>query len=67
MHKNRKIRYLFKRVLRAVPRSAILSKFRKSSIRKEQVFFFKYFGGISAKKEKKRHTASFIIVGKESF
>ena len=44
---------LIKRVLGAVPGSAILNKFRQSSIRKEHVFF-KYFVGISAKKERKK-------------
>ena len=37
----------------AVPRSSILYKFRQSSIRKEHTCF-KYFVGISAKKEKKK-------------
>ena len=54
MHKNRKIRCLFKRkILGAVPRSSILYKFTKSIIRKEHVCF-KYFFGISTKKEKKK-------------
>ena len=54
MQKNRKIRCLFRRkVLGAVPRSSILNKFRKSSIRKEHVCF-KYFFGLSAKKEKRK-------------
>ena len=54
LHKNRKTRCLFKRkILGAVPRSSILYKFTKSSIRKEHVCF-KYFFGISTKKEKKR-------------
>ena len=53
MQKNRKIRCLFKRkVLGAVPRLSILYNFRKSSIRKEHICF-KYFFGISAKKERK--------------
>ena len=56
MQKNRKIRCLFRRkVLGTVPRSSILYKFRKSSIRKEHVCF-KYFFGILAKKEKKAHS-----------
>ena len=54
MQKNRKTRCLFrKKVLGTVPRSSILYKFRKSSIRKEHVCF-KYFFGISAKKEKRK-------------
>ena len=54
MQKNRKIRCLFKRkILGAVPRSSILYKFTKSSIRNEHVCF-KYFFGISTKKEKKK-------------
>ena len=54
MQKNRKVRCLFKRkVLGAVPRSSILYKFTKSSIRKEHVCF-KYFFGMSTKKEKKK-------------
>ena len=44
---------LIKRVLGAVPGSSILNKFRQSSIRKEHVCF-KYFVGISAKKERKK-------------
>ena len=44
---------LIKRVLRAVPGSS--NKFRQSSIRKEHVCF-KYFVGISAKKERKKET-----------
>ena len=52
--KNKKVRCLFKKkVLGAVPRSSILYKFTKSSIRKEHVCF-KYFFGISTKKEKKK-------------
>ena len=71
MQKNGKIRCLFRRkVLGTVPRSSILYKFRKSSIRKEHVCF-KYFFGISVKKEKKkkkkRHKVCLISVGKESF
>ena len=42
---------LIRRVLGAVTGSSILNKFRQSSIRKEHVRF-KYFVGISAKKEK---------------
>ena len=54
MQKNRKIRCLFKRkILGAVPRSSILSKFTKSSIRKEHVYF-KYFFGMATKKMKKK-------------
>ena len=50
MQKNRKMRCLFRRkVLGTVPRSSILNKFRKSSVRKEHVCF-KYFFGLSAKK-----------------
>ena len=71
MHKNRKIRCLFRRkVLGTVPWSSILYKFRKSSIRKEHVCF-KYFFGISAEKKKKRrkkgHMVCLISAGKESF
>ena len=44
---------LIKRVLGAVPGSSILNKFRQSSIQKEHVCF-KYFVGISAKKERKK-------------
>ena len=44
---------LIKRVLGAIPGSSILYKFRQSSIRKEHVRF-KYFVGISAKKEGKK-------------
>ena len=44
---------LIKRVLGAVPGSSILNKFRQRSIRKEHVCF-KYFVGISAKKERKK-------------
>ena len=53
IQKNRKIRCLFKRVLGPVPWSSLLNKFRQSSIRNEHVCF-KYFDGISAKKEKKK-------------
>ena len=42
-----------KRVLGAVPGSSMLNKFRQSSIQKEHVHF-KYFVGISAKKERKK-------------
>ena len=71
MHKNRKIRCLFKRkILGAVPGSSILYKFTKSSIRKEHVCF-KFFFGISTKKEKKRkkkmRSVCLISVGKESY
>ena len=52
VQKNREVRCLFKRILSAVPRSFIVYKFRQSSIRKEHVCF-KYFVGISAKKEEK--------------
>ena len=45
-------KFLF-RILEAVPKSSMLDKFRQSSIRKENVCF-KYFVGISAKKEKKK-------------
>ena len=44
---------LIKRVLGAVPGSSILNKFRQSSNRKEHVCF-KYFLGISAKKERRK-------------
>ena len=40
-------------ILEVVLRSSILNKFRQSSSRKEHVCF-KYFVGISAKKEKKK-------------
>ena len=53
IQKSRRIRCLFERVLGAVPRSSILNKFRQSSIRKEHVRF-KYFIGISAKREKNK-------------
>ena len=44
-----------KRVLGAFPKSStcMLNKFRQSSIRKEHVHF-KYFVGVSAKKERKK-------------
>ena len=48
---------LIKRVLGAVPGSSILKKFRQSSIPKEHVSF-KYFVGISAKKEQKEKCCS---------
>lgn len=68
--KNRKIRCSFKRrILGCVPRSSILYKFTKSSIRKEHICF-KYFVGISARKEKKKKKTGCIVssksVGKES-
>ena len=44
---------LVKRVLGPVPGSSILKKFRQSSIQEEHVCF-KYFVGISAKKERKK-------------
>ena len=40
-------------ILGALSRLSILNKFRESSIQKEHVCF-KYFVGISAKKEKKK-------------
>ena len=48
-----KKKMLIKRVLGAFPGSSILNKFRQSSIRKEHVCF-KYFVGISVKKERKK-------------
>ena len=71
VQKNRKIRCLFKRnILGAVPRSSILYKFTKSSIRKQHVCF-KYFFRISSKKEKKKKKKMLrmclISVGKESY
>ena len=52
-----KKKMLIKRVLGAIPGSSILNKFRLSSIRKEHVCF-KYFVGISAKKERKKEKCS---------
>ena len=51
---------LIKRVLGAVPGSSILNKVRQSSIRKEHVCF-KYFVGISAKKEIKKEKCCSIF------
>lgn len=45
--------FIYKRILGAVPKLSILYKFRQSSIQKEHVCY-KYFVGISAKKEQKK-------------
>ena len=51
---SRKIGWLFKRVLGAVPRPSIHYKLSQSSIQKEHDCLFKYFFGISIKEDKKK-------------